>query len=82
MFRQIEDKVRIINDHLMISSDRQKSYDDLNRCDIEYQYGNKVFLKDSPYKMIMRFGQKEKFSHRFIGPYKILEYVGRVAYKY
>ncbi|XP_049364359.1 uncharacterized protein LOC125829149 [Solanum verrucosum] len=76
-----EDKVKIIKDHLKISSDRQKSYADLKRRDIEYQVGDKVFLRVSPWKKIMRFGQKRKLSPRFIGPYEILERVGPVAYK-
>ncbi|WMV29887.1 hypothetical protein MTR67_023272 [Solanum verrucosum] len=79
--QQIEDKVKIIRDCLKISSDRQKSYADLTRCDIEYQVGDKVFLKVSPWKKNMRFGQKGKLSPRFIGPYEIHERVGSVPYK-
>ncbi|XP_070019586.1 uncharacterized protein [Nicotiana sylvestris] len=43
--------------------------------------GDKVFLKVSPWKKIMRFGQKDKLSPRFIGIYEILERIGPVAYK-
>ncbi|WMV58770.1 hypothetical protein MTR67_052155 [Solanum verrucosum] len=64
-----------------VGENRQKSYADLKRRDIEYQVGDKVYLKVSPWKKIMRFGQKGKLSPRFIGPYKILERVGPVAYK-
>ncbi|XP_049365850.1 uncharacterized protein LOC125830721 [Solanum verrucosum] len=49
--------------------------------DIEYQVGDKVFLKVSPWKKIMRFGKKGKLSPRFIGPYEILERIRPVAYK-
>ncbi|XP_070015989.1 uncharacterized protein [Nicotiana sylvestris] len=79
--QQTEDKVKIIKDRLKISSDRQKSYADLKRREIEHQVGDKVFLKVSPWKKIMRFGQKGKLSPRFIGPYEILERIGPVAYK-
>ena len=43
--------------------------------------GDKVFLKVSPWRKILRFGQKGKLSPRFIGPYEILERIGPVAYR-
>ncbi|KAJ9177062.1 hypothetical protein P3X46_012315 [Hevea brasiliensis] len=43
--------------------------------------GDKVFLKVSPWKRIMRFGRKGKLSPRFIGPYEVLERVGPLAYR-
>ena len=61
--------------------DRQKSYADLKCKDIEFQIGDKVFLKVSPWKKILRFGRKGKLSPRFIGPYEIIERVGLVAYR-
>ncbi|XP_016495284.1 uncharacterized protein LOC107814389 [Nicotiana tabacum] len=79
--QQTEDKVKIIKDRLKISSDRQKSYADLKRHEIEHQVGDKVFLKVSPWKKIIRFGQKDKLSPRFIGAYETLKRIGPVAYK-
>ena len=43
--------------------------------------GDKVFLKVSSWRKILRFGQKGKLSSRFIGSYEILERVGPVAYQ-
>ena len=43
--------------------------------------GEKVFLRVSPWKEIMRFGNKGKLSPRYIGPYEIIEKVGPLAYK-
>ena len=43
--------------------------------------GDKVFLKVSPWRKILRFGKKGKLSPRVIGPYEILERIGRVAYR-
>ncbi|KAA3477170.1 receptor-like protein kinase [Gossypium australe] len=43
--------------------------------------GDKVFLKVSPWKKVLKFGQKGKLSPRFIGPYEITERIGPVAYR-
>ncbi|KAA3459064.1 DNA/RNA polymerases superfamily protein [Gossypium australe] len=60
---------------------RQKSYADLKQKDVEFQVGDRVFLKVSPWKKILRFGRKGKLSPRFIGPYEIIERIGPVAYR-
>src|SRR5215468_4063503 len=78
--KETEEKITVIRDRLKAASDRQKSYADLKRKDIEYQQGDKVFLKVSPWKKVLRFGQKGKLSPRFIGPYDVIERVGPVAY--
>ncbi|KAG8481077.1 hypothetical protein CXB51_025800 [Gossypium anomalum] len=61
--------------------DKQKSYADLKCKEIEYSLGDFIFLKVSPWKKVLRFGQKGKLSPRFIGPYRILKRVGLVAYQ-
>ncbi len=73
-------KIKLIRDRLKAASDRQKSYIDLKMLDIKYTVGDKVFLKISPWKRIMRFGRKGKLSPRFIGPYEVLERVGPLTY--
>ena len=78
--KETEEKVQVIQQRLKAASDRKKSYADLKRKDIEYEVGDKVFLKVSPWRKILRFGKKEKLSPRFIGPYEILERIGPVAY--
>ena len=60
---------------------RQKSYIDKRRRPLEFQVRDSVFLKVAPIKGVMRFGKKGKLSPRFIGPFKILERIGKVAYK-
>ena len=81
LIRQTEEKVKIIKERLKAATDRQKSYADLKRKDIEFAIGDKVFLKVSPWKKVLRFGKKGKLSPRFIGPYEIIERVGPVAYR-
>ncbi|KAA3456998.1 DNA/RNA polymerases superfamily protein [Gossypium australe] len=81
LIKETEQKVAVIRDSLKMASDRQKSYIDLKRKDIEFQIGDRVFLKVPPWKKIFRFGRKGKLSSRFIGPYEVIERVGPVAYK-
>ncbi|KAA3480843.1 Retrotransposable element Tf2 [Gossypium australe] len=81
LIKEAEQKVKVIRDSLKVGSDRQKSYADLKRKDNKFEVGDKVFLKVSPWKKILRFGRKGKLSLRFIGPYEIIERVGPVAYR-
>ena len=71
----------MIRERLKVANDRQKSYADMKRKDIRYEIGEKVFLKVSPWKKVMRFGKKGKLSPRFIEPYEVIEKVGPVAYR-
>ena len=81
LVQQTREKVKLIQERLKAASDRQKSYADLKRKEVSYEIGEKVFLKVSPWKKVLRFGKKGKLSPRFIGPYEILERVGLVAYR-
>ena len=54
--KDTEEKVQVIRQRLKAARDRQKSYADLKRRDIEYEVGDKVFLKVSPWRKILRFG--------------------------
>nr|GFA14271.1 hypothetical protein [Tanacetum cinerariifolium] len=60
---------------------RQKSYVDLKRSLIEFEVGDKVMLKVSPWSGVIRFGKCGKLSLRFIGLFKVIERIGPVAYK-
>ena len=73
LIQETEEKVKMIRDRLKVATDRQKSYVDLKRKDIRYEISEKVFLKVSPWKEVMRFGKKGKLSPRFIGPYEVIE---------
>ena len=54
--KDTEEKVQVVRQRLKATSDRKKSYADLKRRDIEYEVGDKVFLKVSPWRKILRFG--------------------------
>ena len=81
LIRETEEKMKMIRERLKVATDRQKSYADMKRKDIRYEIGKKVFLKVSPWKKVMRFGKKGKLSLRFIGPYKVIEKMGPLAYR-
>ena len=81
LIQETEEKVKMIRERLKIATDRQKSYADMKRKDIRYKVGEKVFLKVSPWKKVMRFGKKGKLSPRFIRPYEVIEKVGPMAYR-
>jgi hypothetical protein len=59
----------------------QKSYVDNRRRPLEFEVGDRVFLKVSPMRGVMQFGKKGKLSPRFVGPFEISQSVGRLAYK-
>ena len=48
---------------------------------MEFEEGNLVLLKVSPWKGLTRFGKKRKLSPRYVGPFEILKHVGKVAYE-
>ncbi|XP_076955217.1 uncharacterized protein LOC143629966 [Bidens hawaiensis] len=65
----------------LAARDRQKSYADIRRKPLEFKEGDRILLKVSPWKGVVRFGKKGKLSPRFVGPFKILERIGPVAYR-
>ena len=64
-----EEKVQVIQQRLKAASDRQKSYANQKRRNIEYEVGDKAFLKVSSWKKILRFGKKSKLGSRFTRSY-------------
>ena len=75
------EKVKVVRDNLKIARDRQKSYADNRRRDLQFEIGDQVFLKISPWKGVLRFGKRGKLSPRYLGPYEIVSKVGPVAYR-
>ncbi|XP_035838036.1 uncharacterized protein LOC118485725 [Helianthus annuus] len=61
--------------------DRQKSYADKRRKLLEFAVGDRVMLKVLPWKGVVRFGKRGKLNPRYVGSFKILEQIGKVAYK-
>ena len=81
LIKDAEEKVKLIRDRLKIAQSRQKSYADAKRKEVTYEVGDRAYLRVSPLRGIKRFGIKGKLAPRFVGPYKILERRGEVAYQ-
>ncbi|XP_035845778.1 uncharacterized protein LOC118492101 [Helianthus annuus] len=77
--RATNEKIDAVRAHLKAAQDRQNSYADKRRRPIEFQVGDKVMLKVSPWKGVIRFRKRGKLSPRFIGPFMIVERVGKVV---
>ncbi|GKE98931.1 hypothetical protein Tco_0022282, partial [Tanacetum coccineum] len=81
LIQETTKKIVQIKQRMQAARDRQKSYADLKRKPMEFQVGDKVMLKVSPWKRVVRFGKRGKLNPRYVGPFKVLEKLGEVAYK-
>ncbi|GKB60088.1 hypothetical protein Tco_0916274 [Tanacetum coccineum] len=66
---------------MQAAQDRQKSYADRKRKPMEFEVGDRVMLKVSPWKGVVRFGKRGKLNPRYVGPFRVLAKVGKVAYR-
>lgn len=81
LIRQTTEIVKIIKQRLETVQSRQKSYADRRRRPLEFEEGSYVFLKVSMWKDIIRFGKKGKLAPKFVGPFRILQWIGMVSYR-
>ncbi|GKB69131.1 putative reverse transcriptase domain-containing protein, partial [Tanacetum coccineum] len=100
LVRETTEKIIQIKQRIQAARDRQKSYANLKRKPMEFQVGDMVMLKVSPWKGdagprsicvisfcyttskgVVHFGKWGKLNPRYVGPFKVLEKVGSVAYK-
>ncbi|WVZ84901.1 hypothetical protein U9M48_031871 [Paspalum notatum var. saurae] len=81
LIRDAERQIKMVRENLRVAQSRQKSYADVRRRDLTFKVDDFVYLKVSPMRGIRRFNMKGKLAPRYIGPFKIVERKGEVAYK-
>jgi hypothetical protein len=79
ILREEERQVQVIRENLKLAW--QKSYFDHRRKKLSFHVGDFVYLKVSSMRGLRRFKIRGKLTPRYIGPFKILEQRGEVAYQ-
>ncbi|GKE15380.1 putative reverse transcriptase domain-containing protein [Tanacetum coccineum] len=77
--QETTEKIIQIKQRIQAARDRQKSYTDLKRKPTEFQVGDRLILKVSPWKGVVRFGKRGKLNPIYVGPFKVLEKVGTIV---
>ncbi|GJY21740.1 hypothetical protein Tco_0394306, partial [Tanacetum coccineum] len=80
LIRDTTEKIVQIKNRLLTARSRQKSYVDRRLKLLEFEVGDMVLLKVSPWKGVVHFEKYGKLSPRYIWPFKIIARVGPVAY--
>ena len=78
---QTTEQIQQVRQRLLTAQSRQKIYADRRRSKLEFQVGDFVLLKVSPWKGVIRFRKRGKLGPRYIGPFRVIARVGRVAYR-
>jgi hypothetical protein len=81
ILQEAEKQVHMVRENLWVTQSRQKSYTDLRRRELSFEVGDFIYLKVSPMRGLRCFKVWGKLALMFIGPFKILEKRGEVAYQ-
>jgi hypothetical protein len=82
ILQEAEKQVHMVRENLHVAQSRQKSYTNHRRRELNFEVGYFVYLKVSPMGGLRRFKVRGKLAPRFIGPFKVLEKRGEVAYQF
>ncbi|GJX19441.1 putative reverse transcriptase domain-containing protein [Tanacetum coccineum] len=81
LIHETTEKIVHIKQIMQAARDHQKSFTDVRHKPLEFQVGDPVMLKVSPWKWVIYFGKQGKLNPRYIGPFKVLAKVETVAYR-
>ncbi|GKA32379.1 hypothetical protein Tco_0718746 [Tanacetum coccineum] len=81
LIQETTEKIVLIKQRMQAVQDRQKSYADRKQKPMKFEFGDRVMLKVSPWKGVVRFGKRGKLNPRYVRPFKVLAKVGKVAYR-
>nr|GEX10408.1 putative reverse transcriptase domain-containing protein [Tanacetum cinerariifolium] len=81
LIQETTEKIVMIKQRMQAAQDRQKNYDDRKQKPMEFKSRDRVMLKVSPWKGVVRFGKRGKLNLRYVRPFKVLAKVEKVAYK-
>ncbi|GKF03348.1 putative reverse transcriptase domain-containing protein [Tanacetum coccineum] len=81
IIHETTEKIVQTKSRIQAARGRQKSYANIRRKPLEFQVGDIVMLKVSTWKGVVRFGKRGKLNPGYVGPFKVIERVGTVAYK-
>jgi hypothetical protein len=81
VLKDVEKQVQLVRESLKVAQSRQKSYADKRRRDLSFEIGDFVYLKVSPMRGTCRFRVNGKLAPRYVGPFKIIDRKGEVAYQ-
>ncbi|GJV31192.1 putative reverse transcriptase domain-containing protein [Tanacetum coccineum] len=81
IIHETTEKIVQIKSRIQAARDRQKRYANIRHKPMVFQVGDKVMLKVSPWKGVVRFGKRGKLNPRYVGPFKVIERVRTIAYK-
>ena len=78
---QTMELIQQIRQRLQTAQSWQKIYADRHRSELEFQVGDMVLLKVPPWKSVILFRKRRKLGHRYIGQFRVIARLGRVAYR-
>jgi hypothetical protein len=80
VLKDVDKQVQMVRENFKVAQTQQKSYADKRR-DLSFEIGDFVYLKVSPMRATRRFKVKGKLAPRYVGPFKIVDRRGEVAYQ-